>query len=172
MKQIILCVETNKRANTDAGYIDTVIKYIYNIDSNINLQYKYFNGKGGYNASKLLKDIKKDIGALKDKSLSKVVYFVDTDKYDSDPEVQKLNADIKKFCNENGFKFVWFCRDIEEVFLHKTVEDSKKKIEVEKFKFANNLGKATETSLSAKVVGRKKSNMFVVLDDILDRKKK
>ena len=41
--------------------------------------------------------------------------------------MQKLNADIENFCHQNGYKFIWFCRDVEEVFLHKTVEDSKKK---------------------------------------------
>ena len=68
MKQVILCVETNKQANTDVGYIDAVIKKLYQIGTEIKLQYKYFNGKGGYNAPKLLKEIKKDIAALKGQS--------------------------------------------------------------------------------------------------------
>ena len=55
-----------------------------------------------------------------------------------------MNTDIENFCRQNGYKFVWFCRDIEEVFLHKTVDDSKKKEEVAKFKKGNDLGKATE----------------------------
>ena len=117
MRQVILCVETNKQANTDVGYIDAVIKQLYQIGTEIKLQYKYFNGKGGYNAPKLLKEIKNDIAALKGTSSSEVIYCIDTDKYDSEAEVQKLNTDIENFCHQNGYKFIWFCRDVEEVFL-------------------------------------------------------
>ena len=170
MKQVILCVETNKQANTDVGYIDAVIKKLYYIDTEIKLQYEYFSGKGGYKDSTVLKKIEKDIKALKERSLSEVIYFVDADKYDSNPEDQQLNTDIENFCRQNGYKFVWFCRDIEEVFLHKTVDDSKKKEEVAKFKKGNNLGKATEATLSATSMSKKKSNMLLILDRVLERK--
>ena len=170
MRQVILCVETNKQANTDVGYIDAVIKQLYQIGTEIKLQYKYFNGKGGYNAPKLLKEIKKDIAALKGGSSSEVIYCIDTDKYDSDAEVQKLNADIENFCHQNGYGFIWFCRDVEEVFLHKAVDDSKKKEAVAKFKAGNDLGQATEQTLSASSMARKKSNMLLVLDKVLNRK--
>jgi hypothetical protein len=170
MKQLILCVETNKQANTDVGYIDTVIKQLYYIDTEIKLQYEYFSGKGRYKDSKLLKNIKKDIKALKDESLSNVVYFIDTDKYDSNPEDQQLNSEIQAFCQQNGYKLIWFCRDVEEVFLHKMVDDSKKKVEVAKFKSGNNLGKATEATLSATSMSKKKSNMLLILDRVLERK--
>ena len=170
MKQVILCVETNKKAKTDVGYIDAVLKQLYQIGTEIKLQYKYFNGKGGYDAPKLLKEIKRDIAALKGKSLSEVIYCIDTDKYDSDPEVKKLNAEIENFCHQNGYKFIWFCRDVEEVFLHTTVDDSKKKEAVAKFKAENNLGQATQETLSATSMAKKKSNMLLVLDQILNRK--
>ena len=53
---------------------------------------------------------------------------------------------------------------------HKTVDDSKKKEEVAKFKKGNDLGKATEQTLSARSIARKKSNMLLVLDQVLNRK--
>ena len=170
MKQVILCVETNKKAKTDVGYVDVVIKQLYQIGTEIKLQYKYFNGKGGYDAPKLLKEIKRDIAALKGRSSSEVIYCIDTDKYDSDAEVKKLNVDIENFCNQKGYKFIWFCCDVEEVFLHATVDDSKKKETVAKFKAKNDLGKATEETLSATSMAKKKSNMLLVLDQILNRK--
>lgn len=170
MKQIILCVETNTQAKTDVGYIDAVIKKLYQIGTEIKLQYKYFNGKGGYGAPKLLKKIKRDIAALKGRSSSEVIYCIDTDKYDSNAEVKKLNVDIENFCNQKGYKFIWFCRDIEEVFLHRSIEDSKKKEAVAKFKAENDLGEATEETLSATSMAKTKSNMLLVLDQILNRK--
>lgn len=171
MKQVILCVETNKQANIDVGYIDAVIKQLYKLGSEVKLQYKYFSGKGAYNSPKLLKEIKKDIAALNGRSSAEVIYCIDTDKYDSDAEVQKLNTDIENFCRQNRYKFMWFCRDVEEVFLHKTVEDSKKKAEVARFKKENDLGKATAITLSARFMARQKSNILLVLDQVLERKK-
>lgn len=170
MKQVILCVETNKKAKTDVGYIDAVIKRLYCVNSEIKLQYEYFNGKSRYKDSKFLKTVKNDVKALKNEALSTVVYFIDTDKFDSNPEDKKLNAQIQNFCDQNGYKLIWFCRDVEEVFLAKSVDDSKKKTEVAKFKRANNLGKATQEALSAKRMARGKSNMLAVLDQILERK--
>ena len=38
MRQVILCVETNKQANTDVGYIDAVIKQLYQIDTEIKFE--------------------------------------------------------------------------------------------------------------------------------------
>lgn len=171
MKQVILCVETNKKAKTDVGYIDAVIKQLYCIGAEIKLQYEYFCGKSRYNDCKFLKTVKKDVKALKDESLSTVVYFIDTDKFDSNPEDLRLNSQIQDFCEKNGYKMIWFCRNVEEVFLNKTVDDCEKKAEVAKFKSLNNLGKATTASLSASAMARYKSNMLLVLDRILQRKK-
>ena len=50
------------------------------------------------------------------------------------------------------------------------VEDSKKKEAVAKFKAGNDLGQATEQTLSASSMARKKSNMLLVLDKVLNRK--
>ena len=80
MKQVILCVETNKKAKTDVVYIDAVIKQLYCIDSEIKLQYEYFSGKGGYKDTTVIENIEKDINALQERSLSQVVYFIDSDK--------------------------------------------------------------------------------------------
>lgn len=170
MKQLILCVETNKKAATDPMYIDVVIKYLYNINSGIKLQYKYFDGKGKYRNKKLLEEIKRDQKTLPAGSSSDVVYFIDTDKYDSDADDQRLNDEIQEFCRIRGYKLVWFCRDVEEVFLHKTVMDSKKKEEATKFKLGNNLGKASISTLSARSMSRQKSNMLLVMNQLLERK--
>lgn len=170
MKQLILCVETNKKANTDSGYIDTAIKRIYYIDGNIKLQYVYFDGKGKSITKKIVKEIDKLKNALTSPHSTEVVYFIDTDKYDSDFSTRELNEEIQLFCQNKGYKLVWFCRDVEEVFLHKTVDDSRKKEEVAKFNANNNLGMATIETLSVEKIARKKSNMLLVLDKLLDRK--
>lgn len=40
----------------------------------------------------------------------------------------------KQYCEENGYGFVWFCRDIEQVYIGKQVEKSKKQKEAATFK--------------------------------------
>ena len=130
----------------------------------------YESKNGMVYTTNAIKEIKKDIAALKGGSSSEVIYCIDTDKYDSDAEVQKLNADIENFCHQNGYRFIWFCRDVEEVFLHTKVDDSKKKEAVAKFKVGNGLGQANEQTLSARFMARKKSNMLLVLDQVLNRK--
>ena len=172
MKLVILCVETNKKSNTDASYIDSVIKQLYFIDSSVKLRYKYLSGKGNYNSPKILKDIKKDIRALKKDSVWEVVYFIDTDNFESDVEKLRLNEKIENFCQQNHYKLVWFCHDIEEVFLHKEVDDTNKQVEMQKFVSEEGLGKATITSLSSKSKTAKNSNILIILNQILKRKTK
>lgn len=70
-----------------------------------------------------------------------------------------------------GYKYVWFCRDVEEVFLHKRIDKSEKKREAIKFSHLRDLGKATELSLSSKTENIYKSNLLCVLDAFMERKR-
>ena len=47
----------------------------------------------------------------------KVFYCIDTDLYESCYDHQKEFEDIKNFCAKNGYELIWFCHDVEEVFL-------------------------------------------------------
>jgi hypothetical protein len=46
MKQVILCVETNKQANTDVGYIDAVIKNFTKLVQKLNYSISILTVKG------------------------------------------------------------------------------------------------------------------------------
>ena len=56
--QLILCVETNKKADTDSKYIFETIKYYYNIDNSVKLSKIYMGTKTKYNSKEVLKEIK------------------------------------------------------------------------------------------------------------------
>ena len=58
--QLIICVETNKKCNSDYIYIKTSIEHFYSINQgNIKLSPVYFNGKGNYSSKKAINDINK-----------------------------------------------------------------------------------------------------------------
>ena len=96
-KQIILCVETNKQADTDSTYIMDAMR---DIDKLINM---YNHGK------------------------SYVVYCIDTDQIESN-QMHKMEFDnISDYCKNNDCELIWFCHDVEEVFIGKKVKDSEKR---------------------------------------------
>lgn len=114
MKLIQICVESNKKARTDAIYVDKALKYFYNIGSDVKILYVYLNGKGNYNRQTVLNEI---IRNKKQSSADNqvVVYVIDTDNL-QDSNVVKENGKITKFCNNKNFDLVWMCENVEEVF--------------------------------------------------------
>lgn len=170
MKLVIVCVETNKRANTDVSYINKAIRHFYDVDNNnVKMSFKFYDTKTNYADKKLLKEIKEDCKAVGEEN-SIVLFCVDTDEYEISVDDIKLNSEIEIFCQQNNFRFTWFCRNVEEVFLHKRVNHNVKVQESKRFARANGIGQACENDLKAAVFSRRKSNLLNNLDDILKRK--
>ncbi len=167
MKQLIICVETSKIAATDVLYIDKTIKTFYKIDNSIKLSYVYCEGKTKYNSKSIISEIKDKKAKIKD---SVVIYAFDTDAIDSNATDIKLTSLIESYCYENNYSFIWFYRDIEEVFLHQSIDNTKKVSEAKKFSNLSNLAKADEKSLSFNDKVRYKSNILIVLDKYLARR--
>ncbi len=169
MKLVIICVETNERANTDPCYIDKVIRNYYCIDNNIRLSYKYLTSKTKYQNRAILKEISKDSKAVGVEN-SHVVYCIDADNYNSNYEDKTRFNEIAEFCIQNSFSLVWFCKDIEDVFLHKKIPNHEKKKVAIQFSKSKNTGLATETDLKATRISNQKSNILTIFDSILTRK--
>ena len=74
------------------------------------------------------------------------------------PDLQQ----IKEYCLENNIKIVWFCENIEDVFLHQHISDSDKVRMAKKFSRENQLGKSTKESLSRKTLTSKTSNLLLI----------
>ncbi len=167
MKLLVLCVETDKEAQTDTKYIDKTIRQFYVIDNNIKIAYVYMNGKGNYDNRAVTSQIKRQYSG--DFEERHVVYCIDIDNM-ADAEVIEQNNKIEAYCNNLGYDLVWFCRDVEEVYLHKRVDKSEKVNEAKKFSRLYNLGKATEVTLTANCQTQFKSNLLLVLDNFMTRK--
>lgn len=167
MKRLVLCVETDKIADTDSQYIDKAIRTFYVVNNDISIKYVRMNGKGNYNKKFVTNQIKELLSGDFDEAC--VAYCIDADNL-ADREALEQNKNIKDYCDSLGYKYIWFCRDIEEVFLHKRIDKSEKKREAIKFSHLRDLGKATELSLSSKTENVYKSNLLCVLDAFMERK--
>ena len=52
MKLLIVCVESNKNAKTDAAYIEKAIKEYYVINNDVKLSFIFMNSKSEYRKQK------------------------------------------------------------------------------------------------------------------------
>ena len=167
--QMILCVETNKRANTDYIYIFETIKHVYKEDRRITINKVYMWSKTKYKSKEVLRSIKQ---YTKDFTIgeTKVIYCIDTDAYETDIEHKKVFDDISRFCEENGYELIWFCHDIEDVYIGKRISDSQKVQEAGAFRKKNKIEEMDLTQLSGDRQRAHTSNILCILDKYLSRK--
>ena len=170
--QLIFCVETNRKADTDWVYIGETIKAKYKVSNQIKLSKINMETKSKYNSRRVLADIEQQTKWYKNyaRGETKVIYCIDTDAYESNYEHKKELDEIKSFCEKNGYELVWFCHDIEEVFLGKKVESSQKVKEAGAFRSNRGIERVQEEKLSAVELRNKCSNLMRVLDKHLERK--
>lgn len=165
---ILICVETTCGAKTDSIYIDKTLKTLYNIDNETKIDYVYFTSKTMYGDNGIKRKIEQKIKGFSDAT---IVYCFDSDDIFINAETILLNKKIEKHCKFNGYKIVWFCRDIEEVFLHRRVKKTEKLSEAAKFNSKNGVGEATVESLSRADVSSKKTSNFACVFDAFFHKK-
>ena len=168
-KLIVLCTETSKSHPVDSLYIRKSLNHFYEIDNSITIKPLPFNGKGNFDKPKLLKEIRESLKAKFDEKY--VFYCVDTDRIDSRIEDVNLNNKIEDFCKQRGYKFVWFCANVEDVFWKENIQDSEKVKMAEKFNMSNLIKNFDENFLISKNMCKHKSNLLIEFDKILKRKK-
>ena len=169
--QLIFVVETNKKCKSDWIYIKDTIDYFYNYDqAQVKLSPVYMDGKGKYrNKDKEIKSLISQYAVTKNNQ-SKVIFCFDCDDYDSKPEDSKFLEDAKKYCTTNGYDFVWFCKDIERVYLGNKVADSQKRDVAAKFKAKKAIKQVDRTKLTVQFYRSDTSNIMNVIDKYLERK--
>ena len=168
---LLICVETDNNASTDEAYIQKVIETFYDNPEQISI--KYPKMKGCSNLTKLQKhiaEVRRDFIGISKTNCIDVICCFDTDKYDADKfAAQKLKCE-EDFCSSNGYDFVWFCRDIEEVFWNKTAAKSEKKQLAKQFLTSKQIDNVGLSNLQAKTYSRSRSNLVDKLDQYLKRK--
>lgn len=170
-KQLLFCVETSQKAATDTVYIEETIEHFFRIGNDVRKRYIYLSGKSNYNKASIHKKIetqKKQYSAI---GPTVVIYFLDTDKYDSDPRQMQELKEIHKYCQENNYELVWFCRDIEDVFWDEQIPNDNKTAKAAQFRSSKRINNLNEARLKKTEYGRHYSNVLKVLEKHLEPKK-
>lgn len=166
---MILCLETNKSANTDYIYIKETIDCLYQKNNQIKISPIYMGTKTKYKSKEVLKEISQRTKAFTI-GQTKVIYCIDTDHYEKNPEHANAFRDIKRFCEENNYDLIWFCHDVEEVFLGRKISDDLKVREAGAYRRKREIEKISIEKLSSETVRTYTSNLLCVLDKYLVRK--
>ena len=169
-RQLVFCFETNNRAGTDYVYVKDTLERFYELDKLEPIKPIYMGGKQKYNS----KDIEKKIKSLtKDyPGKIKIFYCIDTDHIDTNPVQVKEFKNISDYCNAHGYEMIWFCRDIEEVYLGSSVPDKEKVSKAKTFRTGKGIDKVSKNRLDGKEPHAGTSNILRVLDKYLTRKDK
>ena len=167
--QIIFVMEADEKSRSDYMYIRTVLDKHYNIlqRKDIKIMPVFMGGKGNYQKAKVERTITGNVKKYSVNGESKIVYCFDTDKYDSNPEDSKLLNQEQDYCASKGYDFVWFCHDIEEVFLGHSVKQSEKTDIARKFMANASKSAIVVNNLNVDSIGKGKSNLIRVLDKYL-----
>ncbi len=167
--QMILCVETIKSADTDSIYISEVINHWYQLNNQIKISKIYMKSKSKYNSKDVMREIDKKSRAFTFGE-TKVIYCIDTDQCEKNIDhIKELKA-ISQYCEEKGYDLIWFCHDVEEVFLGKRVSDSQKVQEAGTFRRKKMIEKIQADKLSCNEKRAYVSNILCIFDKYLSRK--
>lgn len=168
-KQLIFCLETNKRANTDYIYIKEAIDFLYRENRQIKISPVYMGTKTKYCSKDVLKEIDQKTKMFIHGE-TKVIYFVDTDAFEKSSEHANAFQNIQKFCEANHYDLIWFCHDVEEVFWGRKIPDDLKVREAGTYRVKREIEKASLKKLAGESMQKNTSNLLCVLDKYLDRK--
>ena len=167
--QMIFCVETNKRADTDSIYISETLDYYYEKSNQIKISKVYMTTKSKYNAKDVQREIEQKIKAFTI-GKSRVIYCIDTDQYEKDSNHANELKNVMQYCEDNNFDLIWFCHDVEEVFLGEKISKSQKVQRAGAFRKKKMIEGIKSDKLSGKVRRVGVSNILSVLDKYLPRK--
>lgn len=136
--QLIFVLETNAGCRSDWIYIKSTLERFCSTQlSKVKLSEVYMDGKKKYKGSRIntkIKQLKSQYSVACSNNESKVIFCFDLDDYDKCKEEADFVEETCLYCQKNSFYYVWFCKDIEEVYLKKRISDKEKKKESEKFK--------------------------------------
>lgn len=170
--QLIFVVETNKKCKSDWIYIKDTIDHFYQYNqAQVKLSPVYMEGKGNYkNKEKEISSLISQYASSSKTNESKVIFCFDCDDYDSKPEDAEFLVNVRRYCMEKGYDFIWFCKDIECVYWGKKVDDNQKKKEAAEFKAKKMINGINENKLIATEYRTNMSNIMSVIGKYLSHK--
>ena len=166
--QIIIVVESDEKSRSDYIYIKSIINEQYNgkLENEVKVSPVFMRGKGNYKRVKgKIKDLKNKYRHIGE---SFVVYCFDTDKFELNPEDNKVLCEEREYCTVNGYKFVWFCHDIEEVFIGKSVTRQDKTKTAILYSQKQGIKGINLQCLKYNTLTKGKSNLLIVLEELFN----
>lgn len=167
-RQILICVETNKRSNTDFVYIKCTLDHYYEYTKEITYRPVYLESKTRYRDKKKQHEINETKKAYK--GSTSVIYCIDMDEYASKPEDMQLLEEIKAFCEQQDYDLVLFNKDVEDVYWGQQVKNTEKVKKASQFRENNMIANTRIESLSSNTFSRHQSNILSVFDKYWRRK--
>lgn len=167
--RILFCVETTQQANTDYPYIRDTIDYYYEVPRKTVIRPIYLGSKTRYNSRSVRENIKKQSGTSGN---THVIYCIDTDSRSISEDNNHLTERIREYCNKQGYDFIFFCRDVEDVYHGRQLPDTEKVQAVRRFRSRRLIETIKSENLKSKEYRYHCSNILNVLDQYLPRKKK
>lgn len=173
--QLIFCVETNKKSDTDFLYIKSTVDRFYDYQNgHVQIKPLYLGGKGRYATNRNVREIEKLIKQFRagsKHSESHVILCMDCDKYDSDPIDRKFLADAENYCrNKENHHLIWFCRDVEDVYLGHHISNAQKTAAAKRFVAAKQIRNVDANNLRADRYRQHYSNICIVLNELLPKR--
>ena len=177
--QIIIVFETKNDDKSDSLYISEVINRFFELKSKngeeVNLSKIPLNGKQNYKKKKLLNYINNSIKIFKSYANGEtvVIYCIDTDSTEQIYKPGSFFKNLMDFCDEKGYRLVWFCKNAENVFLGVEPETlSNKTLAAKEFSRSGRISLIKENNLQQSKIVLGCSNIVSVLDCYLKRKDK
>lgn len=168
--QLVFVVESDEKSKSDYIYIRSILEEDYHISKlkDVKISAVFMGGKGNYQKKNVLNKIvalRKGYQKIGD---TYVLYCFDTDKYDSDPNDGKVLEEEQQYCKKNGYEFIWFCHDIEEVFLGSSVAADEKVERAKQYSRQNQIKNVKRECLKSERMTKGKSNLLTVLKRCFD----
>ncbi len=165
MKLLLFCVESNKLKQIDWIYIESLIRHFYIEDRDVVRRPVFMNGRSNYASGKVQKEIQSN--HKKGYTNIHVLFCVDTDHYEMNTDQKTELERIVAFCKSNRYELIWFCHDIEEVLIGRSVPDSEKLAFAKRFANLELYKKIDERKLTKAAYHKGYSNIKTVLDKFL-----
>lgn len=163
-KLILFCLETNKQSDTDRPYIMETIKRYYKDDRKTVIRTVYLRSKTRYKENSVVKEITRCKNEFPNNNVT-VIYCIDVDDYDTSPDTKTLLDNIKAYCKTNHYEFVFFCRDIEDVYWKRRATKNEKVPMATAFRVKHQIDVVKESQLRKTNYAKNSSNILIVLDN-------
>ena len=170
--QLIFVVETNKKCKSDWIYIKDTVDRFYQYDqAQVKFSPVYMDGKGKYKKKeKEISTLVSQYASTSKANRSRVLCCFDCDDYDTKQEDLDFLKDAQQYCADRGYDFIWFCKDIERVYLGKKIDDSQKRNAAAMFRTKKLIKDVDAGTLAAAVYRANTSNIMSILDQYLTRR--